>query len=150
MGETAETDARLVCAILAEQVSSLRNKMDVTAAFESLWQVSALLSRLGKILTQAEHQELEQVTSHAHLHELVAEITSTHKSLDNLAFIEAQRQDCAQQMADCVIAALKRLALTENPMETHFNPSDLETLYVSQDQHHLHKAVLTRMSPPSA
>jgi hypothetical protein len=43
MGETAEANERLVCAILAAQVSTLRDRMDASSAFDLLWRTSALL-----------------------------------------------------------------------------------------------------------
>ncbi len=50
MGETAEANERIVCAILAEQVAALRERMDSTSAFELLWRTSALLSWLSGLL----------------------------------------------------------------------------------------------------
>ncbi len=59
MNDAADANERLICAILAEQVTHLRDRMDASEAFDLLWRTSALLSRLsgllGDINRQAQH-----------------------------------------------------------------------------------------------
>jgi len=146
MGETAEANERLVCAILAEQVSTLRDRMDASSAFDLLWRTSALLSwlsgLLGDLARQATHTNPVQERERT---EAIAEIAEIRRALDELAFLQAQRQDFAKQIADCVVEALERMAVAEMPAGTSFSSSDLAALYVSDDQRKLHEAVVNRM-----
>lgn len=149
MGETAEANERIVCAILAEQVAALRERMDASSAFDLLWRTSALLSWLSGLLgdmsahcAQASHAnsvlERERV-------EAITEIAEIRRALDELAFIQAQRQDFAKQIADCVVIALERMAVAEMPAGTSFSSVDLAALYVSADQRKLHDEVIRRL-----
>ncbi len=46
-----EANENLVCAILAEQVAALRDRMDASANFDLLWRTTALLSWLSGLLS---------------------------------------------------------------------------------------------------
>jgi hypothetical protein len=146
MSDAAEANERLVCAILAEQVANLRDRMNASEAFDLLWRTSALLSwlsgLLGDINRQVQHVSplLERERSEA-----IAEIGTIRHQLDNLAFVQAQRQDFARQIADCVITALERMSNAQTPAGTRFASSDLAALYVSDDQRQLHEEVLKRL-----
>ncbi len=146
MSDAAEANEKLVCAILAEQMANLRDRMDASEAFDLLWRVSALLSwlagLLGDINRQAQHASplLERERNEA-----IAEITSIRRQLDDLAFVQAQRQDFTRQIADCVITSLERMSDAQMPAGTRFASSDLAALYVSDDQRRLHEDVLKRL-----
>lgn len=146
MSGITEENEKLVCAILAEQVANLRDRMDASEAFDLLWRTSALLSWLAGLLGDIDRQ-----TRHANpvlereRNEAVAEITTIRHQLDNLAFVQAQRQDFTRQIADCVITALERMSDARMPAGTHFASSDLAALYVSDDQRQLHDDVLKRL-----
>ncbi len=146
MAETAEANERLVCAILAEQVATLRDRMDATAAFDLLWRTSALLSWLSGLLSDtANHSAHANPVLEREREEAITEITEIRHALDNLAFLQAQRQDFAKQIADCVVIALERMAVAEMPAGTSFSSTDLAALYVSDDQRQLHDTVIRRM-----
>lgn len=146
MSGAAEANERLVCAILAEQVTNLRDRMDASEAFDLLWRTSALLSWLSGLLGDVNRQAhpanplLERERNEA-----IAEIAAIRRQLDNLAFVQAQRQDFARQIADCVITALERMSEAQMPAGTRFASSDLAALYVSDDQRRLHEEVLKRL-----
>jgi hypothetical protein len=76
--------------------------------------------------------------------EAISEIAEIRRALDDLAFLQAQRQDFARQIADCVVIALERMAVAEMPPGTSFSSSDLAALYVSADQRKLHENVIRR------
>lgn len=149
MGETAEANERIVCAILAEQVATLRERMDASAAFDLLWRTSALLSWLSGLLSDG----AAHVSPSPHANpvrerertEAITEIAEIRRALDDLAFLQAQRQDFAKQIADCVVIALERMAVAEMPPGTSFSSSDLAALYVSDDQRKLHDNVMSRL-----
>ncbi|HYP63693.1 MAG TPA: hypothetical protein VEQ16_07380 [Acidocella sp.] len=149
MGETAEANERIVCAILAEQVAALRERMDATAAFDLLWRTSALLSWLSGLLSDASahfsHSPHANPVLERERTEAITEIAEIRRALDDLAFLQAQRQDFAKQIADCVVIALERMAVAEMPPGTSFSSSDLAALYVSDDQRKLHDSVVTRL-----
>jgi len=145
-GERPEANERLVCAILAEQVATLRDRMDASATFDLLWRTTALLSWLSGLMG-----DLTRHTTHINpvldreRAEAVTEIAEIRRALDELAFQQAQRQDFARQLADCVVTALERMAVAEMPPGTHFSSADLAELYVSEDQRKLHEAVVRRL-----
>lgn len=147
MGETAEANERIVCAILAEQVAALRERMDATTAFDLLWRTSALLSwlsgLLGDMSAHSTHSNPVLEREHA---EAMTEIVEIRRALDELAFVQAQRQDFAKQIADCVVVALERMAVAEMPPGTSFSSMDLAALYVSADQRKLHDEVVLRLN----
>jgi hypothetical protein len=141
-----EANERLVCAILAEQVSSIRDRMDASTTFDLLWRTTALLSWLSGLMNDLSHPNtnsnpvLERERTEA-----ITEIGEIRRALDELAFFQAQRQDFARQLADCVVTALERMAVAEMPAGTSFSSSDLAALYVSDDQRKLHDEVVRRL-----
>lgn len=141
-----EANERLVCAILAEQVSSIRDRMDASTTFDLLWRTTALLSWLSGLMNDLSHNStnsnpvLERERTEA-----ITEIGEIRRALDELAFFQAQRQDFARQLADCVVTALERMAVAEMPAGTSFSSSDLAALYVSDDQRKLHDEVIRRL-----
>lgn len=149
MGETAEANERIVCAILAEQVATLRERMDATSAFDLLWRTSALLSwlsgLLGDVSAHSAHSSHANPVLERERAEAITEIAEIRRALDDLAFLQAQRQDFAKQIADCVVIALERMAVAEMPPGTSFSSTDLAALYVSDDQRKLHEAVVHRL-----
>jgi hypothetical protein len=147
MADTTEANERLVCAILAEQVSTLRDRMDASTAFDLLWRTSALLSWLSGLLGDlSRHNANTTPVLERERAEAIAEVAEIRGELDKLAFFQAQRQDFARQIADCVVTALERMAVAEMPAGTSFSSGDLAALYVSDDQRKLHDAVVQRLS----
>lgn len=146
MNPLKETNERLVCAILAEQVSTLRDRMDASASFDLLWRTTALLSWLSGLLndhaSNGHHANPVLVRERA---EAIAEIAEIRRALDELAFSQAQKQDFARQLADCVVTALERMAIAEMPAGSAFSSHDLADLYVSEDQRRLHADVVRRL-----
>jgi hypothetical protein len=146
MADISEANEKLVCAILAEQVATLRDRMDANQAFDLLWRTSALLSwlsgLLGDLARQATHTNpvLDRERNEA-----IIEIAEIRRALDELAFLQAQRQDFAKQIADCVVTALERMAVAEMPAGTSFSSADLAALYVSEEQRKLHETVVQRL-----
>ena len=147
MSGATEANERLVCAILAEQVASLRDRMDASAAFDLLWRTTALLSWLSGLLGDlSRHSANTNPVLERERAEAIAEVAEIRGELDRLAFSQAQRQDFARQIADCVVTALERMAVAEMPAGTSFSSGDLAALYVSDDQRKLHDAVVQRMN----
>ena len=146
MSETEEQNEGLVCAILAEQVAILRDRMDASEAFDLLWQTSALLSWLAGLLADINRESPQSnPLQEKERREAITKITVIRHQLDNLAFFQAQRQDFARQIADCVIVALERMSSAQMPEGTRFASADLAALYVSEDQRRLHEDVLLRL-----
>jgi hypothetical protein len=141
-----EPNEGLVCAILAEQVAALRAGMDGTATFDLLWRTTSLLSWLSCLVKDLQglagpaHAELARERDKA-----LTEVAEVKAALDALAFAQAQRQDFARQIADCVVVALERMAVAEMPAGTRFSSGDLAELYVSEQQRALHDKVLQRL-----
>ncbi|WP_026439258.1 hypothetical protein [Acidocella facilis] len=151
MSGMAEANEKLVCAILAEQVAHLRDKMDASDAFDLLWRTSALLSWLSGLLADINRQSPQaSPVVERERNEAISEIAEIRRKLDHLAFVEAQRQDFAKQIADCVIVALERMSDAQMPPGTHFASADLAALYVSEDQRRLHEEVLQRLKGQAA
>ena len=149
MGETVEANERIVCAILAEQVAAVRDRMDTATAFDLLWRTSALLSWLSGLLSDIAANAPPPAHANPVLErereEAITEIAEIRHALGELAFIQAQRQDFAKQIADCVVVALERMAVAEMPPGTSFSSADLASLYVSDDQRRLHEEVIRRL-----
>jgi hypothetical protein len=141
-----EANERLVCAILAEQVSSIRDRMDASTTFDLLWRTTALLSWLSGLMNDLSHHSTNSnPVLDRERTEAITEIGEIRRALDELAFFQAQRQDFARQLADCVVTALERMAVAEMPAGTSFSSSDLAALYVSDDQRKLHDEVIRRL-----
>jgi hypothetical protein len=145
---TEEPNERLVCAILAEQVAALRDRMDTSTTFDLLWRTTALLSWLSGLLSDVSRHAGEHMTPvlERERAEALTEVGEIRRALDELAFVHAQRHDFVHQIADCVVVALERMAIAQMPAGTHFSSDDLAALYVSEDQRQLHNAVLRRLN----
>jgi hypothetical protein len=142
----AEASERAVFAILAAQLAALRDRMAAGSAVEILWRTTDILSdlsgRIGELLRQCPAPELglrEKCGAG------VAAAAEIGHELDGLACLQAQRQDLDRQMVDCVATALEHLAVDPGPMGTRMSPGDLAALYVSEDQRHVHEAVMRRL-----
>jgi hypothetical protein len=134
-------DDRVVFAILAEQVSAMRERMDASTTFDLLWRTSTLLSWLSGLLGELSRSNSNPVLEKERI-EAVAEIGQIRKSLDELFFFQAQRSDFARQVADCVVIALGRIAAETGPLNMRFSSHELENLYVSSEQRDIHHTVL--------
>ena len=80
----------------------------------------------------------------------VAAGSEVSQSLDALAFEQAQRHDLARQKADCVVAALQRLAATDAPQGSRLSQQELAAMYISDEQHAVHRAVARRFNEAGA
>jgi hypothetical protein len=145
MQSTAEVSERQVCAILAAQVAALRDQPEAGASVELLWQTSDVLSRLSNLVNEL----LQRPGADAGLAEQCAAALAAEaelrRTLDGLAFQQAQRQDLARQVADCVVTALHRLAAVDEPITARFGPRQLSALYVSEHQREVHEAVVREL-----
>jgi hypothetical protein len=139
---TTEASENLVCAVLAAQVAELRGRIDTGATVELLWQTSDVLSRLsGLVLEFAKRCSDSDPNLNEECNAAVAAEAEISRSLESLAFAQAQRNDFTCQTVDCVVTALERLAATDVPVGARLSPDDLTTLYVSEDQRQVHDAV---------
>jgi hypothetical protein len=142
MPAAIEPGERLVCAVLAAQVEALRDRIHATSVVEFLWHASDTLARLAGLVTE---QSRRATTPDADLAAAcataVANVAQMNDTLENLAFVQAQGQDYASQMADCVVTALQRIAAPNAKPETRLSPNDLVALYVCEDQHRVHETV---------
>jgi len=143
MSAALQNDDRVVFAILAEQVSAMRERMDASTTFDLLWRTSTLLSWLSGLLGELSRSNSNPVLEKERI-EAVAEIGQIRKSLDELFFFQAQRSDFARQVADCVVISLGRIAAEKAPLKTNFSTHDLEGLYVSSEQRDIHNAVVNK------
>ena len=136
-----EASENLVCAVLAAQVAELRGRIDTGAEVELLWRTSDVLSQLSSLVVELakrchdSDRELSAQCSTA-----VAAEVEISRSLESLAFEQAQRNDFTCQTVDCVVTALERLAVTNVPVGARLSASDLAALYVSEDQRQVHEA----------
>jgi hypothetical protein len=140
MHRTAESE-HLVCAVLAAQVAALRDRIDTGAAVELLWQTSDVLSQLsGLVAKLAQRCSPADDGLNEQCDAAVAAESEISRSLESLAFQQAQRNDFTCQTVDCVVSALERLADTSAPVGSRLSASDLVALYVSEDQREVHDA----------
>lgn len=150
MQPTADTGERLVCAVLAAQVAVIRDRVDGDTTVDLLWRTADLLTQLSRLVVELSRRhptadpQLDEQCAAA-----VAAEAEISRSLDAMAFVRAQRQDVARQMADCVVMALERLAAADavpgaspgQPPGARLSPGDLAALYVCDDQREVHDAV---------
>jgi hypothetical protein len=144
MHPTAEDGERLVCAILGAQVAAIRDRVDTAPTIDLLWRTADVLTRLSGLVTEMARRnpvadpELEGQCATA----LAAE-AEISRALDSMAFLQAQTQDVARQMADCVVVALQRLAGGDvADGAPRLLSCGLAELYVSEDQREVHDAVV--------
>ncbi|HEY4988001.1 MAG TPA: hypothetical protein VII39_15410 [Bradyrhizobium sp.] len=146
---TTEASDNLVCVLLAAQVAELRDRIDGGATVELLWRTSDVLSQLsGLVLALAKRcndSELNEQCDAA-----VAAEAEISRSLESLAFEQAQRNDFTCQTVDCVVTALERLADTDGPTANRLSPDDLAALYVSEEQRKVHDAATRRFAMVAA
>jgi hypothetical protein len=124
-----DPDEKLVCAILAEQVAALRERIAGGGAFERLTHCGELLAGLAAGLDPAG--------------DAAAAAAALDNALDDLAFVQAQQQDLARQTAELVVRALTALSEAD---PAPLSPGGLKSLYVSEEQRRLHEAVLARLA----
>ena len=103
--------------------------MDANAAFDLLWRTTALLSWLSGLLGDVSRHSAPTPSRcwNANARKRLTEIAEIRRGLDDLAFSQAQRQDFARQIADCVVTALERMAVAECG-GTSFSSGDLAAL----------------------
>ena len=138
---TTDANENLVCAVLAAQVAELRDRIDSGATVELLWrtsdvlaQLSGLVQKLAKRCSDSDSELNEQCST------AVAAQAEISRSLESLAFEQAQRNDFTCQTVDCVVTALERLAVTDVPPGNRLSPDELAALYVSDQQRQVHDA----------
>jgi hypothetical protein len=142
MQATAEASERLVCSILAAQVAALRDRIDTGATVDLLWRTTDVLAVLSGLVLELRqsHPGADAGLDERCAAALAAE-AEIRRSLDDQAFLEAQRHDFTRQLADCVVIALERLATAGTPVGARLTPNDLIALYVCEDQRIVHDAV---------
>ena len=144
---STEANDSLVCAVLAAQVAELRGRIDTGATVELLWRTSDMLSRLsGLVLELAKRCHTSDHELNEQCNAAVAAEVEINRSLESLAFEQAQRNDFTCQTVDCVVTALERLAVTDVPVGARLSPNDLAALYVSEDQRQVHDAVTRKFA----
>ena len=146
----AESSERLVCAILAAQVAALRDRIDDGVTVDLLWRTTDMLARLsGLLVAQTQLVVGGNSAFEAACAAAVATEGEISRSLDLLAFTQAQNQDRDRQVAQCVVTALERLAQTDACEGARMSPDELAALYVTEDQRSLHNVVTCRFSTGS-
>jgi len=142
-----EASDHLVCAVLAAQVAELRGRIDTSATVELLWQTSDLLSRLSSLVLEFTKRCSDSDPSlNEKCNAAMAAEVEINRSLESLAFAQAQRNDFTCQTVDCVVTALERLAVTDAAVGCRLSPSDLVALYVSEEQRQVHEAATRQFS----
>jgi len=137
----AEASDPLVCAVLAAQVAELRGRIDAGATVELLWQTSDVLSRLSRLVLEfAKRCSDSDPDLNEECNAAVAAEAEISRSLESLAFTQAQRNDFTCQTVDCVVTALERMAVADVPAGGRLSPNDLAALYVSEEQRQVHDA----------
>jgi hypothetical protein len=138
---STEANDNLVCAVLAAQVAELRDRIDTGATVELLWQTSDVLSRLSSLVLEfAKRCSDSDPNLNEECNAAVAAEAEISRSLESLAFTQAQRNDFTCQTVDCVVTALERLAVADMTVGTRLSPNDLAALYVSEEQRLVHDA----------
>jgi hypothetical protein len=149
--QTVDHSERIVCAILAAQVAVLRDHIDTGVTAELLWQTTDALSRLSKLVLELTKGDAPVDTDlNGECAAALVNGAEINRSLDGLAFLQAQRQDFARQMADCVVAALERLAGPDAPIGARLTPEELAAMYVSEEQRKVHTAVVGELDGRSS
>jgi hypothetical protein len=137
----------LVCAVLAAQVAALRGRIDTGTTVELLWQTSDMLSQLSGLVTKlVQRCSASDDGLNAQCDAAVAAEGEINRSLESLAFQQAQRNDFTCQTVDCVVSALERLADTSAPIGSRLSAGDLAALYVSEDQRDVHDAAIRQFA----
>lgn len=150
MKASVKDDDHLVCAVLSAQVAALRDRIDSGATVELLWRTTDLLSELSGLVLEVARDNHEKPQLEARCATAVAAKIEVGQLLDGLAFVHAQNQDFARQIADCVVKALDRLAVSGGPAGARMSVYDLAALYVSDDQRKVHESVLRQFNVTTA
>ena len=143
----ADTEDRLVCAVLGAQVAALRDHIEGNAAVEMLWHATDVLARLSAMVNElvAGHPAPDAALA-ARCATVVAGQVEVSRSLEDLALFQAQHHDLARQMAECVVAGLQSLAAENGRLSAR----DLSALYVCEDQRRIHESVVRQFGAPAA
>jgi len=148
---TSGSSENHVCAVLAAQVAELRDRIDGGAAVELLWRTSDVLSQLsGLVLELAKRCHDSDSGLNEQCKAAIAAEAEIRRSLDSLAFEQAQRNDFTCQTVDCVVTALERLAGGDGPAGNRLSLDDLAALYVSEEQRKVHDAATRRFEVVAA
>lgn len=149
MQSTTEASEKHVCSVLAAQVAELRDRIDGGAAIELLWRTSDVLSQLsGLVLELAKRCHDSELN--AQCNAAVAAEAEISRSIESLAFEQAQRNDFTCQTVDCVVTALERLAGADGPAGNGLSLDDLAALYVSEEQRNVHDAATRQFAAVAA
>lgn len=126
-------DDALVLAILAAQAAGVRDRIENNETIDLMWRTTDVLARLAGLVPELSRRnpgaDMERQCAAA-----IVNMTDISKSLDDMAFVQAQRQDFTRQMADCVATAIIRLAA-----RGHFSADDLAKMYVCAEQRDIHE-----------
>jgi hypothetical protein len=122
---------------------SLRDRLEALAAVETLWQATDILSNLSALVRELSRRgPLPEQRLEARCAEAIASGTALSATLDEMAFLQAQRLDYARQMGEGLAAALERLASADQPGRPRLSLTDLTALYVCEDQRETHALAL--------
>jgi phage tail protein X len=133
------TSERMACAILAAQVTALRERIDAGPTVALLYQACDLLARLAALIEQlAGANPGLAAPLRADCASALASGIDITQAIDDLAFEQAQRNDFICQTVDCVVTALGRLSAGDKPPGYRLTAGDLQALYVGADQHDVH------------
>jgi hypothetical protein len=136
-----EASEQIACVVLAAQVAALRDRIDTGATVDLLWRTSDVLAQLSKLVVEfANRCSQSDPDLNRQCKSAVAAEAEISRSLESLAFEQAQRNDFTCQTVDCVVTALNRLAAADLPAGARLSPDDLCALYVSEDQRLVHEA----------
>jgi len=135
----ADTEDRLVCAVLAAQVAALRDHIEGNSAVEMLWHATDVLSLLSGLVDElvGNNATLGDPALVARCATALAAQAEVGRSVETLALGQSQHQDLARQMADCVVVGLQSLAAEDGGLSAR----DLSALYVCEDQRRIHDSV---------
>jgi hypothetical protein len=150
--ETAEpTCERAICAVLAAHASALRDGVEDAGALEVLWRTADALGDLHRLLAEAASRAAAEDTAFAQRCTQVLEAGSAvGRALEDLTFRQAQQQDLARQMADCMATALQRLAAGDAREAARLSLPELAAMYVSDTQRAVHAAAMQSLPAPPA
>jgi hypothetical protein len=148
MDISAGADGRVVCAVLAAQVAAIRDRVDTASTVDLLGRTGDLLTQLAGLIAEllGHRSDLDPGLVPAGLRERCSAAlrveTEISQSLDDVAFLQAQQDDFARQMANCVVGALEHMATVQAlPTGGSPLPYDLVASYVSEEQRKVHEAV---------
>lgn len=139
-----EIGERMVHAVLAAQVTVLRERIDASATVELLWQTSDVLSQMADLIVKLDARCHDPALEEQCTIALTAK-AEINRLVDRFAFDAAQRNDFTCQSVDCIVTALGRLAATDAPVGSRLSLDDLAALYVSNDQRDVHESTLRQL-----